>query len=192
MLPTARALVMGSLVLLALGGCSTTHEFRVAAVGDSSEAASETADGGTSSGPLIVAAGNALLGPAGQLANAPGVAGGTGPVDGTVSAILLTTDQTLVQLSNGSTLLLNGLGGTLGDTVSVDLASGRVVGGPGSLVGTNVLTTGSAGGQLLSGTVGGNSLVGRSGVTRAPTAPVRSGTSTVTGIVNPLLGPGCC
>ena len=84
------------------------------------------------------------------------------------------------------------LGGTLGDAVSVDLASGRVVGGSGSLAGTNVLATGPSGGQLSSATIGGNSLVGRNGVTRAPTAPVRSGTSTVTGVVTPLLGPGCC
>jgi hypothetical protein len=184
---------IGPAALLALGGCSTTHEFRVAAVGDSSQAASDsTAAGDSSSGPLIVAAGNALLGPASKLPKVGGGGPGTELVDGTVSALLLTTDQTLVQLSNGSSLLLNGLGGTLGDAVSVDLASGRVVGGPGSLVGTNVLATGPSGGQLLTATVGGNSLVGRSGVTRSPTAPVRSGTSTVTGVVSPVLGPVCC
>lgn len=191
MVPTARVTLVGFAALLALGGCSTTHEFRVAAVGDSSsEAMSGTAAGGSPGAPLIVAAGNALLGSASQLANFGGGAG-TGLVDGTVSAILLTTDQTLVQLSNGSTLLLNGVGGTLGDPVSIDLASGRVLGGPSTLVGANVLSN-PMGGQLVTATIGGNSLVGTSGAARNPTTAVRSGTSTVTGVVNGVLGPACC
>jgi len=189
MVPTARVTLAGFASLLALGGCSTTHEFRVAAVGDSSsKAMSEVAAGGPAGAPPIVAAGNALLGPASQLANA---GAGAGLVDGTVSAVLLTTDQTLVQLSNGSTLLLNGVGGTLGDPVSIDLASGRVLGGPSTLAGANVLSN-PMGGQLVTMTIGGNSLVGTSGAARSPTTPVRSGTSTVTGIVNGVLGPACC
>ncbi len=195
MVSTARVvLVIGSVAALALGGCSTTHEFRVASVGDSSSEA--TADSGSSAGsaslPLIVAAGNALLGPASQLTNTGGGVSGTGLVDGTVSAILITTGQTLVQLSNGSTLLLNGVGGTLGDAVSIDLASGRVVGGPNTMVGANVLTTPTAGGQLVTATAGSNSLVGRTGAAPTATVPAGTGTSTVTGVVNGVLRPGCC
>ena len=85
MVPTARVTLVGIAAIMALG-CSTTHEFRVAAVGDSSsEEMTEAGANGSQGAPFIVAAGNALLGPAGQLANS---GSGAGTVDGTVSAIL--------------------------------------------------------------------------------------------------------
>src|SRR5207247_3111544 len=98
--------------------------------------------------------GNLLLGRAGQLTAPIGPVATTGIVNGTVSAVLLTTGQTLVQLSDGGSVLLNGTGGALGDVVSIDLAQGQVVGGPNSLVGVNVLTSSPTSGQLATASVG--------------------------------------
>ena len=142
-------------VIPALTACSTKHEFRVAAVGDST--VQPTSGNTTTAGlaaPLIVASGNVLLGRAGQLTLPTGPVATTGVVTGTVSAVLLTTNQTLVQLADGASVLLNGTGGALGDVVSIDLAQNQVVGGPSSLVGVNVLTSSPTSGQLATASVG--------------------------------------
>jgi hypothetical protein len=139
----------------ALTACSTRHEFRVAAVGDSTvqPTSSNTTIAGLTA-PLIVASGNVLLGRSGQLTSLSGPVATTGVINGTVSAVLLTTNQTLVQLADGASVLLNGTGGALGDLVSIDLAQGQVVGGPNSLIGVNVLTSSPTSGQLATASVG--------------------------------------
>src|ERR1044071_5766253 len=157
---------LGSLALPALAACSTAHEFRVAAVGDPSTrpTTENTAINGSADAPLIIAAGNSLLGSASRLTLVSGEVPGTGLMNGTVSAILLTTNQTLVQLANGSSVLLSGVGGTLGDPISIDLGKGQVISGPNPLVGTNVLTSSPTAGQLTTVTIGSKSILPTSGI----------------------------
>jgi hypothetical protein len=199
---------------LALTACSTQHEFRVAAVGDGSGSATSQTTSTMPSAPLVVAAGNVLLGESARLGTIAAVAPTTGVVDGTVSAVLLTSGQSLVQLSDGSSLLINSVGGALGDVVSIDVGKGQVVGGPNSLVGVSVLPSGGAGGQLASASIGGTSIgigtglvghaatgagqivsgtagqtLGAVGATTTLTQPV---VTTVTGPVSGTLGPLCC
>src|SRR3954469_23224258 len=132
------SLHLGLLRLLpavALAGCSTAHEFRVASVGSGSGAAAAAPSPTPSVRPPSVVSGNVILGrgigvvPA---ATQPGV------VRGTVTGVLGPTGQTLVQLRNGTSLLVNAVGGALGDVVSINLAQGQVVGGPTSLVGVSI------------------------------------------------------
>ncbi|HEX6660293.1 MAG TPA: hypothetical protein VF067_00260 [Sphingomicrobium sp.] len=143
---------------LALTACSTQHEFRVAAVGDASGSATSETTSTIPSAPLVVAAGNVLLGESASLASITPGAQTSGVVDGTVSAVLLTSGQSLIELSDGSSLLINSVGGALGDAVSIDVGKGQVIGGPNSLVGVSVLPSGGTGGQLASATVGGTSI----------------------------------
>lgn len=125
--------------------------------GSGSGATAGTGSGGTGSGALggnlLAASGNAVLG----LANAQtGLTAGLGvPADGvvsgTVNKILGATGQTLVQLGNGSTLILDGKGGALGSLVSIDLGQGKVIGGSSGaspLIGVNVLARNPSTGQL--------------------------------------------
>jgi len=143
---------------IALTACSTQHEFRVASVGDGSGSATSQTTSTMPSAPLVVAAGNVLLGESARLGSVSAVMPTSGVVDGTVSAVLLTSGQSLVQLSDGSSLLINSVGGALGDVVSIDVGKGQVVGGPNSLVGVSVLPSGGAGGQLASASIGGTSI----------------------------------
>jgi hypothetical protein len=195
-------LVCLSSILLA--ACSTEHEFRVAYVGDGSAQATAASPGA----PLVVAAGGALLGPAAR--TSLGTAGQTGTMlNGTIAGVLPTTGQSVVQLTDGTTLLVNGVGG-LGQAVSVDVASARIIGGPNSLVGVSVLPSGGAGGQLASvsvGGVGGTALTVGTGPAPSPlprnpgavlgapsavTSVVQPVTSTTSTIVNGTLGQICC
>ena len=182
-------------LLPALTACSTRHEFRVAAVGDSTvqPTSSNTAIAGPSA-PLIVASGNVLLGRAGQLTMPIGPVATTGVVSGTVSAVLLTTGQTLVQLADGASVLLNGTGGALGDIVSIDLAQGQVVGGPNSLIGVNVLTANPTSGQLATASVGsGGTLLdvraAGGGVTAGPSPVLQPVTTPLTQPITNVLTP---
>lgn len=199
---------------LALTACSTQHEFRVAAVGDGSANATSQTTSTMPSAPLVVAAGNVLLGESARLGMVSAVAPTSGVVDGTVSAVLLTSGQSLVQLSDGSSLLINSVGGALGDIVSIDVGKGQVVGGPNALVGVSVLPSGGAGGQLASATVGGTSigigtgLVGRTtgaagnmvsgtagqtlGTVSATTTLTQPVATAVTAPISGTLGHLCC
>lgn len=148
--------------VLASSGCARHREFRVAYVGSEPPAAAASAAPADSSpllatqgAPLIVASGNALLGPASQLVTSITAAPTSGVVDGTVSSLVLTTDQTVVQLTNGSSVILDGTGAALGDVVSIDLGTGKVIGGQSSLVGVSISPQGATtGGQLASVSVG--------------------------------------
>ena len=168
--------VLASLTVT-LTACSTDHEFRVGAVGDDSAQPNSESATIAGSAPLLVVAGNILLGSASQvpLVSGPGTASGV--VDGTVSAVLLTTGQSLIQLSDGASLLVNSTSGTLGDLVSVNLGTGQVVGGSPALIGANVLGTNSTG--VLSG-----STLGTSSGTM-----IGSSTGTVSNVL-PTLNPG--
>ena len=220
---------------LALAACSTSHEFRVAAVGDTEAGEAGGVGSGpdgfpgspgvlvppgvpgvggspglpvggvpsvgppTPSPPLIVASGNVLLGPAGQLAIPGGaLSSAAGVVNGTVSAVLLTTSQTVVQLAEGPSLLVDGVGAALGEAVSIDVAKGQVVGGAQSLVGNNVpgaSTVTSVAGQLrgspLGGSSGGSTRIAGSSSTSLPVdvGKVLSPPLGVTSVIQPVIKP---
>ena len=192
---------LGSVLLAA---CAHEREFRVAYVGSEGSVELGGDQGGDSAGagamtPPIVAAGNSALGPAGAVLTRGGQ---RGVVNGSVTSVLPSTNQTLVQLANGATVLLNGSGAALGDLVAIDLGAGRVVGGSTSLIGTNVLNRSASAGQLTAPltttplrTVGNlvnlRSGAGTNAVTSV-TAPVRSTTGTVTSILTKPLSGGCC
>lgn len=144
---------------LAASGCARHREFRVAYVGSEPYAAADSADGGPShiapGAPLIVASGNMLLGPASQLVSPAGGVPTSGVVEGTVSLLLPVTDQMLVQLDDGSAVILDGTGAAPGEVVSIDLGTGIVISGPSSLVGASVSPqAATTGGQLASVSVG--------------------------------------
>ena len=180
-----------------LVACAHEREFRVAYVGSEGSVEIGGDEGGNSATPPIVAAGNAPLGPVGS-AVAGGATGQRGIVNGSVTSVLPSTNQTLVQLSDGATVLINGTGGALGDLVAIDLGAGRVVGGATSLLGTSVMNRSAPVGQLTGSTLGNAgklvnlpSGAGASAVTSV-TAPVRSATGGVTNILTKPLGGGCC
>jgi len=122
-----------------------------------------------------------------------------GVVSGTVSAVLLTTAQTVVQLADGSSLLVDGVG-ALGDAVSIDLAQGQVVGGAQGLAGTTVpgvLGATNAAGTALVGPLTGTGAGSGSGrITAGGSSPLpanagRTLTSRagVTSVVQPVVTP---
>lgn len=100
----------------------------------------------TLAGPILVTAGNAVIGLGDKHAGLAGTINGklpaTGAVTGTVTAVLRKTGQTLVDLGNGRSAVLNTAGGVVGKLVTIDLGSGRVVGAPGQrgLIGVAALT----------------------------------------------------
>jgi hypothetical protein len=187
------SLHLGLLRLLpavALAGCSTAHEFRVASVGSGSGAAAAAPSGPSPSvRPPSVVSGNVILGRGVGFVPA---AAQPGVVRGTVTGVLGPTGQTLVQLRNGTSLVVNAVGGALGDVVSINLAQGQVVGGPTSLVGVSIGGgTHSAGGQLVGVSVGGALVGGSSGGSNS-LLPVNAGqalgtvSSSVTKITQPV------
>lgn len=196
-------------LIVTLTGCSTQHEFRVGSVGDPAQQSSESSATAQGS-PLVVAAGNVLLGPASQITLVNGPVANSGVVQGTVGAVLLTTGQSLIELSDGTSLVVNGAGGALGDLVSVDRATGQVVGGSSTLIGANVLGTTSSGTVTASalgssGTIGAGATVGRGalptisastplGSVATPTTigPVTGTISGASGTLSGTLGPLCC
>ena len=192
----ARALVpMGSILLAA---CAHEREFRVAYVGSegSAQIAGDDDAGPSPAARPVVAAGNTLLGPAGTTWARGGATRRV--VNGSVTSVLPATNQTLVKLATGATVLLNGAGGTLGDLVSIDLGANRVVGGSRPLIGSTVL--GGSGPlakitaapvQTVGKLVNLSPSTGTSAVTNV-IAPVRATTSTVTSILTKPLTKGCC
>lgn len=188
-------------------GCATHREFRVAEIGsDGSFEIAGDEDSSIGIAPFggkspFVTSGNLLIGSSSQ----------TVLLGGTVIGTLESTSQTVVQLASGTSLLLNGIGGTLGDAVAIDPTIGRVVSGPVSLLGSSVL--GSSGGtQLASGGSRGGSLVqvggGNSATSAVGAAATRTQTlvpstsatgrvtgtvtNTASGAVNTVLGRPCC
>ena len=213
----------------ALVSCAadTTRTYRVSSVGASPAGGSDDDSGGgdgsggngsgggggsggvTSTTNILVAGGNVLVGAASQFAALTGVTNGLVPLGGTVNAtvtaILGSSGHTLVQLGNGTSLLLNGTGGGLGDVLSLNLANGQVVGGPSGspLIGVNVLAANPVSGTLASvNAASGNQLVGvtvldsalggagsGNNVVIAPAiAPALGLGATINGAVNTTLG----
>lgn len=201
---------LAAALLLGLSACDAQRQFRVASVGSegSFEVAGDSTDDhsltGTpaSSAPLIVASGNAMIGRAGQLRGGAGLTSTTGGVAaGTVQTVLASTGQTLVGLTNGTSLVLNGAGGAVGDLVSVDLGTGRVLQGPAKLVGSTAIgqvTGGALNGSLLAGSglnaspvtsaLKNTRVTGTSGIVATPGKV----TTTVTKTVGGTLGALCC
>ena len=171
----------------ALVSCAddTTRTYRVSSVGASPAGGSDDDSGGgggsgsgngsgsgsgggvTSTTNILVAGGNVLVGAASQFAALTGVTNGLVPLGGTVNAtvtaILGSSGHTLVELGNGTSLLLDGTGGGLGDVLSLNLGSGQVVRGPNGspLIGANVLAANPVSGTLATvNAASGNQLVG--------------------------------
>jgi hypothetical protein len=187
----------GSLIALfcvaatAGAGCSSHREFRVASIGSDGSfeiAGDEDASGAEAPAPTrsrrapLVTSGNVLMGSGSGVVNAT-------IASGTITGVLGPSGQTVVGLVNGTTVVLNGSGGSLGDLVSLDLGAGQVVGGPSSLVGVNVLgansgthatvgtTSGTAGTSITSG-----------GTTTGALLPAPSASGTVSGTVTGTVG----
>lgn len=187
--------------VLALSACAEDRTFRVSSVGSAgaAEMAANSAGESSGSGP-IVASGNVLVGGAAQSGSAGWLVaamGSGGTLTGSISTVLLDTSQTVVQLDNGTAFLLQGTGASVGDAVSINLASGQVVAGPQALVGTQVIaTTTSTAGTLSSGAT--TAVLGTTGSSAGSqllptqqTLSTGSATSPVTGTVTGLL-TRCC
>ena len=135
--------------------------------GSGTGAGTGSGSGATGSTNIIVAGGNVLVGAASQFAALTGATNGLVPLGGTlnatVTAILGNSGHTLVELGNGTSLLVNGTGGNLGDVLSLNLGTGQVIGGPtGSpLIGANILAANPVSGTLATiNAASGNQLVG--------------------------------
>jgi hypothetical protein len=207
-----------SFASLALVSCAddTTRTYRIASVGSQGSGGSDggngngNGNGGSNNGGgnIIVAGGNVLVGAAAQFAALTGATNGLVPLGGTVNAtvtaILGNSGHTLVELGNGTSLLLDGNGGHLGDVLALDLGSGRVIGGPAGspLIGVNVLAANPVNGSLATvSAASGNQLVGvtvldtalgtgnGNNILIAPAiAPALGLGATVNGTVNATLG----
>lgn len=203
---------------LALAACGSSGSYRVASVGstpsdgsagDGSGGSSTAGDGGSGSAntggsgsgsdsgsgqrgqSLLVTAGNAMMGTAGTLDGAPGVSAipASGVVTGTVDRVLTRTGQTLVRLGDGNSVLLNGVGGRVGEAVSLDLGEGKVVGGSSPLVGLNVLARNPSTGQLATVGAGtGGNLVSVTVPQSGVNGLVGSTVNTAGGVVNGATG----
>lgn len=187
------------------------HRPRLASIGSAAEKEdtrqSKLASGATTSltsnSRFVVTAGNILLGEAGARLGLPldGAASSTAVLNGSVTGVLQSTGQTLVELTNGTSVLLNDTGGTIGDLVAVEVASGQVVAGPGALVGSQTLAGSTADGAgAVAGTAGGtlSSATAAAGRTAAaPPVPTTTGSTagSLTSTVTTTLGTpslGCC
>lgn len=187
----SRIWLAGGPIICLLSACAQ-HEFRLESGGDTSADQEQAAIApGT---PLLVVAGNILLGPAAALANpSPGTLA-LSAQSASVSGFLLSSGQTIVQLDSGTTVLVGGLGGTIGDVVTLDTVTGTITSGPGTLVGstvqaisptiaapiiavTDIVPTTLSGGSAT-GTVGAIALPPTSGPLASP--------------VGAVLGSGCC
>jgi len=166
-----------------LAACSTTHEFRVASVGNGSGSPATAQTSAPHQAAVMVASGNVLLGRTGQLLPTSG----SPIVNGRVAGVLASTGQTLVSLGGTTTVLINGVGGTLGDAVSINLAQGKVIGGPTALIGGQLAGTSAATTSLLGAATGrtsATSLLSNAGKTLGAT----TGTSAVTQTAGTTLG----
>jgi len=176
---------------MAGGGCSSHREFRVASIGSDGSfeiAGDRDSSRGGSQAPTrsgrapVVTSGNVLMGSGQAGVNAI-------LASGTVTGVLGSGGQTVVGLVNGTTVVLNGSGGSLGDMVSIDLGSSQVVAGPTSLVGLKVLNA-NAGSQASVGTTSGTGGTGLSsaGATTGSLLPAPSASGSVSGAVTGTVG----
>ena len=111
-------------------------------------------------GRILVSAGNAVIGVAGQhnalAERVNGLVPGTERVTGTVTAVLRGTGQTLVDVGGGRSVVLNKAAGTLGDVVAIDLGSRKVVSASNgsALIGVGIASSTPATGTLASVNLG--------------------------------------
>lgn len=111
---------------------------------------------GSTGAGLLVTAGNAVIGIAGQhnavAETVNHLVPGAQPVTGTVTAILRDTGQTLVDLGQGKSVAVQSAAGIVGEIVQIDLANLKVVSAPdnSSLLGVGVATTQPITGTLAS------------------------------------------
>lgn len=156
-------------------------------------------------GGLLVTAGNAVIGVAGKQSALTNLTllPTAGKVSGVVTAVIVKTGQTLVDLGSGKSLILNGTG-KLGEIVKIDLGSRSVIGASAgsSLLGIGVLSSPSASGRLAAVNVanawpllavGGTSVLGGvtsvNGILTPVTAPLTGAltpSSGVTGVLTPV------
>lgn len=134
-------------------------------------------------GRVLVTAGNTVIGASGKhnalATKINGLAPGTTQITGTVTTVLRKSGESLVDLGNGQSLILNGAGGKVGEIVKIDLLSRTVTGASSGsrLLGVSVLSP-----TVATGTVAGVN-VGNSG----PLLTVGSG-STASGVLAPVNG----
>lgn len=164
-------------------------------------------------GPVLVTAGNTVIGlgdkHAGLAERVNGKLPAAGLVTGTVTAVLRKSGQTLVDLGNGQSAVLNRAGGAVGKLVTIDLGSGRVVGAPGAtgLIGVAALTltqvagvsvanpaagvtTGALGkvGTIVSGTTGAVTDAIAGGLGGPSTGPTPQPAVTIPGVTGTIAG----
>lgn len=189
-----RKWLVGGPLMCLLSACATEHEFRIDAAGDASADQQQEEVAIAPGTPLLVAAGNMLLGPTATLANPSPGSLALGAQSASVSGFLLSSGQTIVQLDSGTTVLVGGIGGTIGDVVTLDTLTGTITSGPGSLVGSTM----QAASQtivaptltltdMIPTTLSGGSATGTVGGITLPPAP-----GPVASPVGAVLGSGCC
>lgn len=104
-------------------------------------------------GPVLVAAGNAVLGAQGQtpalVSAVDRAVPGSVPIAGTVSQVIGSTGQALVDTGQGRTYLVDGLTAAVGQAVSLNVIDRNVLPGGGTpLVGASVLSATQGSGSL--------------------------------------------
>lgn len=104
-------------------------------------------------GPVLVAAGNAVLGVNGQtptlVSAVDRTVPGSVPIAGTVSQVIGSTGQALVDTGQGRTYLVDGLTAAVGQAVSLNVLNRNVLPGSGTpLVGASVLSAAQGSGSL--------------------------------------------
>ncbi len=104
-------------------------------------------------GPVLVAAGNAVLGVNGQTPTLVSAVDraipGSVPIAGTVSQVVGSTGQVLVDTGQGRTYLVDGLTAAVGQAVSLNVLDRNVLPGSGTpLVGASVLSATQGSGSL--------------------------------------------
>jgi hypothetical protein len=120
--------VLTALAALALAACSTTHDYRVDAVGDSGGAEEAAVATLAPSSGFVVVGGNILLGAPGQRSAASAPAASLQPsLGGSVATVFLTTGQSLLELDDGTNLLVGTIG-AIDAPISLDTLSGQVAG----------------------------------------------------------------
>lgn len=187
--------------LASIGSAAEEEKARQTALGSGATAGHASASASPSK--FVVTAGNILLGQAGASLglSLDGAVSSTAVLSGSVTGVLQSTGQTLVELSNGASVLLNDTGGTVGDLVAIEVASGQVIAGPGALVGSQALSGSTVGGgSAVAGTAGGT--LSSATATAGPTTAATSGAATpgsaagsLTSTVTTTLGTpslGCC
>lgn len=189
-------------------GAGTTGSGSSVSTGTTAGTSGTGSTGGTGSsgstgtkavGRVLVTAGNTVIGASSKhnalATKINGLAPGTTQITGTVTTVLRKSGQSLVDLGNGQSLILNGAGGKLGEIVKIDLLSRTVTGASSGsrLLGVSVLSPTVASGSVAAVNAGnsGPLLTVGSGTGSTPSgalAPVKGVLAPVNGVLAPVTG----